>query len=161
MNPRRILSRAGLATLVVAAVLTVVFVANENNTKVTSESGLLAPGTAALRAALDPETGSLVTGPDAHRILAGTTGGDKATDAEMARMLSRSTEGLHEVHHPDGRVSVNLQGRFMNASVARLGADGAVEQLCAEDLAEAEAFLAGAASAEPAPTTDANGWEVR
>lgn len=161
MHPRQILARTGLVVAVVAAGLTVVLVTDRNPAEVTVAADPLAPGSAAMRVVRDPETGSLVTGPGATRIPAGAPAGDKAADGEMARMLSRSTEGLHEVHHPDGRVSVNLQGRFMNASVARIGADGAVEHLCAEDQAEAEAFLAGAASAEPAPETDANGWEVR
>ena len=161
MNARRILARTGLGAVLVAASLTVVFVSDRNPAEITTGADQLAPGSAAMRVARDPETGALVTGPEAARILAGTPTGDKAADDEMARMLSRSTEGLLEVHHPDGRVSVNLQGRFMNASVARIGADGTVEQLCAEDHTEAEAFLAGAASAEPAPEIDANGWEVR
>lgn len=102
----------------------------------------------ALRASLDPETGELRVGAEA------LTDAAKA-DAELDAMLSKSTEGLTPVHHPDGRVSVRLDGRFMSASVARVGDDGAVETLCTESAAEARAFLQGA------PERDAQGREVR
>ncbi|MFT7698207.1 MAG: hypothetical protein ACI8S7_000019 [Candidatus Krumholzibacteriia bacterium] len=117
------------------------------------DSLIATPGTAAMRAAIDPETGELVTGPDALR-LSNPTDADKA--AAMENMLSRSTEGLEEVHHPDGRVSVHLQGRFMSASVARINEEGKVETLCTEDMKAAEDFLS-----EAQPETDANGLEVR
>ena len=111
------------------------------------------PGVAAMRAAIDPETGALVTGPDALRLSA-QTDGDKS--AAMANMLSRSSAGLEEIRRPDGSVGVHLQGRFMSASVARLGEDGSVETLCTEDMTVAEEFLNASK-----PETDANGLEVR
>jgi len=112
-------------------------------------------GTAAMRISLDPETGEWVTGSTAN------TEGDVAPtvdqkSVDLAHMLSRSTEGLTKVHHPDGRVSVHLEGRFMSASVARIGDDGKVETLCSEDLTEAKDFLNADKS-----ETDANGLEVR
>lgn len=113
-----------------------------------------APGETGLRAAIDPETGELAIGADAMRLV-----NDKGGDSEIQRMLSRSTEGLVEEKRPGGGVSVHLQGRFMNMSVARVTEDGTVETLCTESADQAEAFLAGAA--EAAPETDANGWEVR
>ena len=58
-------------------------------------------------------------------------------------MLSRSTEGLEEVVHADGHVSVVLEGRFMNASVAHIGDDGAVETTCTENHDHAQHFMAG------------------
>lgn len=46
-----------------------------------------------------------------------------AEDA-LDQMLSRSTEGLEVVTHADGTISVDLEGRFMNVSVANPGPDG-------------------------------------
>jgi len=135
--------------IVAAIALAVVLAPAENS----PDPLLVTPGTAAMRVAIDPETGELVTGPDAMR-LSSQAGGDKS--AAMENMLSRSSEGLEEIHHPDGRVSVHLQGRFMSASVARLSEDGKVETLCTEDMIAAEDFLN-----DSKPETDANGLEVR
>jgi len=49
------------------------------------------PGTAAMRVAIDPDTGLLVPALNSPQ---------KAVDAELSEMLSRSSEGLVEVHHP-------------------------------------------------------------
>ncbi len=111
------------------------------------------PGTATLRAAIDPETGALVTGPEADRLFAESP--EKAVAAELEQMLNRSDVGLQSVYHADGRVSVDLEGRFMSTSVARLGPDGKPETLCTENQAEAEAFLLDA------PEVDAHGREVK
>jgi hypothetical protein len=113
------------------------------------------PGTvsaAAWRAAIDPETGDLVTGVGAP-----SHSGDqaKARDVELANMLSRSDEGLEAVSYPDGRVSVHLNGRFMNASLARIDAQGKLETLCTEHAAEAHHFL------HVDTEIDAHGREVR
>jgi hypothetical protein len=95
----------------------------------------LAPGNAAMRAYVDPETGVLT---QSH------VPGDQSADLGVENSLSRSTEGLVEVTHPDGHVSVHLQGRFQSASVARINSDGQVETTCVETQAEADTFLNGA-----------------
>ena len=112
-----------------------------------------APGEAAMRAFIDPETGQLVTGSQAagHQ-------GDKALSSEMRDMMSRSSEGLVEVVRPDGGVSVRLQGRFMSSTMVRLDENGRAEAICTENADEAAAFLA---DDSVKPETDANGWEVR
>lgn len=153
MNSRRTLLRLVPVTLCVAAALALFVIFAPSREPKPDENSFSTPGTAALRAAIDPETGQLVTGPEATRLSG--AGSDKQADAELEQMLSRSDAGLQQVHRPDGTVSVNLEGRFMSASVARIGADGKVETLCAEDAAAAEAFLADK------PGTDANGLEVQ
>ena len=90
----------------------------------------LAPGAAAMRASIDPETGTLVQG---H------VPSSKAVSPELHNMLSRSTEGLVEVHHADGRVSVNLQGRFQNAAMARIDSNGKLHTTCVENSEAAHA----------------------
>lgn len=109
---------------------------------VTATPGL-APGAAAMRIAIDPDTGELIpaTVPTA-----------KAADTELANMLSKSAVGLVEVHHPDGHVSVDLQGRFMSASLARIDSDGTIEATCVESADRAAEFLSGA---------DNTQWEVQ
>jgi hypothetical protein len=87
------------------------------------------PGTAALRATIDPETGSLVQG---HQPTL-------KADPELQEILSRSTEGLVPVQHPDGSVSVNLQGRFQSASMARIDSTGKLHTTCVDTPQAAEA----------------------
>jgi hypothetical protein len=115
----------------------------------------LAAGEAGLYAVLDPETGELAGGLRAQRLLSEKSGPDLAADPDLRNMLSRSTEGLVAVAHPDGRVGVHLQGRFMNASVARLGDDGTLQTACVESEQGAAAFWQGSAAA------DDSGPEVR
>lgn len=104
-------------------------------------------GAAAMRVAIDPETGALVIAP---------ISADKALSPTVANMLSRSSEGLVEVHHPDGHVSVDLQGRFQSVSLARLNAAGEVEATCVENAEQGENFLENGL----APRHD-HAWEVR
>ena len=47
--------------------------------------------------------------------------------------LSRSLDGLLQVRHPDGSVSVDLRGRFQEFAVVRIGADGKPVLRCVED----------------------------
>jgi hypothetical protein len=56
-------------------------------------------------------------------------------------MVNQSTEGLEQVHHEDGSVSMDLKGRFQNVSVARINQDGSVEQSCVDNPQAAGAFF--------------------
>lgn len=110
------------------------------------------PATAAMRASIDPETGELIVGTG-QRAIPGVP--DKADDVAIEEMLSRSDEGLEAVRHPDGRVSVHLKGRFMNASLARIDADGNVETICTDHEDHAHNFL------DADTEVDTHGREVR
>lgn len=52
------------------------------------------------------------------------TPADAAGEALLEQMTSRSSEGLVEVLHPSGAVSIDLQGRFMSVLFAATGSDG-------------------------------------
>ena len=54
---------------------------------------------------------------------------------------NKSTEGLVEVKHEDGTVSVDLQGRFQNVMVARTNEDGSVTNACVDTSEAARSFL--------------------
>src|SRR5882762_3463027 len=64
---------------------------------------------------VDSQTGQIkpLTPQEAQQLAQGLKG-----------MLNRSTEGLIEITHPDGSVSLDLQNRFQNLTVARINADG-------------------------------------
>jgi len=77
------------------------------------------------------------------------TGQIRPLTPEEARMLAdgikqlvnQSTDGLVEVRHANGGVSMNLQGRFQNVTLAKKEADGTVSQSCVNDLESAANFF--------------------
>jgi hypothetical protein len=72
---------------------------------------------------------------------------------------NKSTDGLTQVQHADGSVSMDLRGRFQNVMLARKNADGTITVGCIDNLQAGAAFfgidpqLVGA-PARPAPETD-------
>ncbi|WP_239491960.1 hypothetical protein [Luteitalea sp. TBR-22] len=58
------------------------------------------------------------------------TAEELAAIAAVARMISTDTSALRPVVHPDGAISVDLQGTFMNIATASVGADGALAFAC-------------------------------
>ncbi len=82
---------------------------------------------------LDSQTGDMkpLTQQEAEKLAAGLT-----------PMLNQSTEGLVEVHHANGSVSMDLQGRFQDVAVARMNKDGSVSQSCVNNPRAAAAFFA-------------------
>ena len=56
-------------------------------------------------------------------------------------MLNKSTDGLVQQKHDDGSVSMDLQGRFQNVELARVNADGSVEQACVDEPKAGAAFF--------------------
>jgi hypothetical protein len=56
-------------------------------------------------------------------------------------MLNKSVEGLDGVNHPDASVSLELQGRFQNVTVARVNKDGTLSQSCVDNPRAAGAFF--------------------
>lgn len=59
----------------------------------------------------------------------------------LAPMLDDSADGLVQVRHADGSVSMDLQGRFQNVTVARINTDGTIEQSCVDNPRAAAKFF--------------------
>lgn len=59
----------------------------------------------------------------------------------IAPLVNQSDEGLKQVQRPDGSVSMNLEGRFQNVSVAQKNEDGSVSQSCVNSPETAAAFF--------------------
>lgn len=55
--------------------------------------------------------------------------------------LNQSTDDLVQVRHQDGSVSMDLQGRFQNVTVARINKDGSISQACVDNPGAAGAFF--------------------
>ncbi|HVQ40086.1 MAG TPA: hypothetical protein VMS31_21280 [Pyrinomonadaceae bacterium] len=81
---------------------------------------------------VDPQTGKIrpLTREEAQKLAAG-----------LKDMLNQSTEGLEQVQHEDGSVSMDLKGRFQNVTVARVNQDGSVTQSCVDNPQAAGAFF--------------------
>jgi len=56
-------------------------------------------------------------------------------------MLNKSTDGLVQEQRADGTVSMDLQGRFQNVTVAKVNPDGSVTQSCVDSREAAAAFF--------------------
>jgi hypothetical protein len=81
---------------------------------------------------IDSETGQMkqLTPEEAKKLAAG-----------LKQVINRSEEGLVPVQHPDGSVSVDLQGRFQNVTVARVNDDGTVSTSCVDNAQSAGEFF--------------------
>jgi hypothetical protein len=81
---------------------------------------------------VDPQTGQIkpLTADEAKQLADG-----------LKTMLNKSTDGLVQVQNADGSVSMDLQGRFQNVAVARVNADGTLEQSCLDDPEQAAQFF--------------------
>jgi hypothetical protein len=81
---------------------------------------------------VDSQTGQMkeLTPEEKQRLAAG-----------LKQMVNQSTEGLVQVQHADGSVSMDLEGRFQNVTVARVNKDGSVSQSCVDSPQAAGAFF--------------------
>ena len=59
----------------------------------------------------------------------------------LKELANQSTDGLQQVQHPDGSVSMDLQGRFQNVALAKRNDDGTVSQACIDNPAAGAAFF--------------------
>lgn len=100
-----------------------------------------APGSAGLRAFIDPETGRLATGPAPAA---------EQLDPETENAVRRDATGLTEEHRADGTVLVDLQGRFQSVVMVHRTADGR-NVICVDDDSGAEKALHGEIATRPLP----------
>jgi hypothetical protein len=81
---------------------------------------------------IDPQTGQIkpLTPEEAQKLANG-----------LKELANQSNEGLRQVQHADGSVSMNLEGRFQNVALARKEADGGVAQACVDNPQAGAAFF--------------------
>ena len=81
---------------------------------------------------VDGQTGQIrpLTPQEAERLAQG-----------LKQMIHPSAEGLVEVQNADGSVSMDLDGRFQNVTVARINQDGILTQSCVDNPRAAGAFF--------------------
>jgi hypothetical protein len=97
------------------------------------------PGSAAMRAYVNPETGALEVGVAPVN--------SPALDPDTENALRRDASGLVERRRADGSVSMNLQGRFQSVSVLKMGEEGDVV-VCTENADEVDRTLQGETTPE-------------
>ncbi len=86
-------------------------------------------------AAIDPATGKLRQPTAAE---------SKALAAGVESLLKRSPSTLQAKRTADGTMSVDLGTSFLNISVAQVGPNGAIQQLCVDNAAAANALVTAA-----------------
>ncbi|HEX6790393.1 MAG TPA: hypothetical protein VF247_03705 [Candidatus Krumholzibacteria bacterium] len=84
----------------------------------------MAPASDGMRVYLDPETGDMTAQP--------TDAAVAELDAALANTLRADDEGLTVEHHPDGSLSLDLQGRYGDVTMVRIGENG-VQTICNND----------------------------
>ncbi len=98
-------------------------------------------GQAGLVVVRDAETG-LLRAPEGQEL--------QVLEGQMRSMFSDSAEGLEEYPLPGGGFGMNLDGRFQTAAVARVGANGKVEWICADTAKQAATFMKAKPVSAPA-----------
>lgn len=83
-------------------------------------------------AAINPATGKLRQPTAAE---------SKALAAGVESLLKRSVSTLQAKQTPDGTMSVDLGTSFLSISVAQVGPNGAIQQICVDNAAEANALV--------------------
>ena len=98
------------------------------------------PGAAGMVVGIDPETGELGM-PTPEQL-------QRISDSQQSQ-VNHSSAGLVEVHHPDGSVSIDLQGRFQEYETVRVGPDGKLIYQCVDGEENARRAVAAPAPAAP------------
>lgn len=61
--------------------------------------------------------------------------------AGIKQLVNQSTDGLVQIRHENGMVSMDLQGHFQNVMLAKKEADGTISEACVNDLEAAADFF--------------------
>jgi hypothetical protein len=65
----------------------------------------------------------------------------KKLAAGLKQEINQSTDGLVQVKHPDGSVTMDLDGHFQNVTVARINDDGSLSESCVDNPQAAGEFF--------------------
>jgi hypothetical protein len=106
--------------------------APERSLRVANKSNFVTVKVAGQDVEVDSQTGRMreLTDDEARKLAAG-----------LKQMVNPSTKGLSEVQHADGSVTMDLQDRFQNLTVARVNDDGSVSQSCVDNPEAGGAFF--------------------
>jgi hypothetical protein len=74
-------------------------------------------------------------------VSAGQNGGDSDLARTIKKATDRSSDGLAQKPLPSGGTAMDLEGRFQNMALGRLGDNGDIEAACVDSIAEANGFF--------------------
>lgn len=139
----RVPRTAWFAGAIVAAALALGAMLVHRHTVTAAHAAAPSPATAAMRVAIDPETGQI---------------GLPSSEDAKALAMPAEPQGEAPVRVlADGTTQIDMRGRGLTYAVARVGADGKVATGCATDANDARRFLLGAGTA----TKAVDGGEVK
>ena len=134
---RRYLSPTSVVVAMLVLAIATVTVASRqefSNGQETKSAGDSLSGARSLKVALQ--------GPEAKSEQDGLTAEEAARMAKgLSEVIDQSTEGLVEIQHADGSVSMNLDDRFQNVTVARVDQRGNLAQSCVDNPQVAGSFF--------------------
>lgn len=78
---------------------------------------------------------------DARTLQQGPLTQDQAQQIAEALKDNKSTDGLAQIRHANGSLSMDLQGRFQDVVIAKKNDDGSVSQACVDNSQAASSFL--------------------
>jgi hypothetical protein len=119
----------------------------------TAALSLVAPAFAAKPAAKAPAQQASGAGLTAAVDAAGklrqpTAAENRALAAGVESMFKRSVSPLRTKQTADGTMSIDLGTSFLNISLAQVGADGSIQQICVDNPADANAIINAAPAYE-------------
>ena len=79
--------------------------------------------------------------PQAGQIRPLTQEEAQALATALKQLANPSSDGLKSVEHADGSVSMDLNGRFQNVTLARRNTDGSITQSCVDNPEAGAAFF--------------------
>lgn len=143
MSRRSLIGIAAAAAILVTGVVTALSMQHGKTPKAQVEEGRLQVSNKSHRnyvtsnaagqiVVVDRQTGQArpLTADEARRLADG-----------IKQLVNQSSEGLVQVHHADGSVSMDLQGRFQNVMLAKKEDDGTISQTCVDNVESAASFF--------------------
>jgi hypothetical protein len=87
-------------------------------------------------------------GPGAGKLRQPTVAESKALAAGVQSMFKLSASSLQTKQTADGTMSIDLGTSFLNVSIAQVGPDGAIHEICVDNAADANALVNAAPAFE-------------
>lgn len=148
-NKRLTLIGAGAVTLLVVGIVAAIsrnevpsFVAtNSAATTQTQRSSEVSPKKSRYYVTSDAQGQSVVIDRKTGESRQLTPDESQNLAAGIKQLINQETDGLVQIEHAGGAVSMDLQGRFQNVLLAKKEADGTVSQSCVNDLESAANFF--------------------
>jgi hypothetical protein len=116
MRMNRRVGVIALLLVVSAAAIAVLAPGSSNQSSTNASVQSTNNATAGMMVYIDEETGEITGTPPVDAVI--------QLDSDLANTLRHDDEGLVQVTHPNGAVSLDLQGRYGDVSVVRIDENG-------------------------------------